>query len=308
MHTKSAGFIPVKGEIPRFCRFLNEITCGDKDLVVWIVRWMGYCLTEDVKAAYFANFYGVGGNGKGVLIRLLRKIMGDYAVTLSSKAVVQQGLETEGRFDRSDLPGARLAVVEDAPAGRLAEEFVKTLTGEGKMYAEEKYHKAYEFSPKAKLIIASNNQLKIKDTGTSMRRRLRTVPFNFLPAKPDVGLEAALMKEAPAILAMLIDEAGDYLANPGPAGFPYCKIIEDASKEYIDSQDTVRLFLNDKTEPGDGVKASELFNAYKTWCEDNGYKAANSTKFGLDLKRCGIERKHTMTGNNYQNIVIKLNR
>jgi phage/plasmid-associated DNA primase len=88
---------------------------------------------------------------------------------------------------------------------------------------------------------------------------------------------------------------------------PYCKAVEDASKEYIDSQDTVRQFLDEKTEPGDGVKASELFNAYKARAEDNGYKnPLAQNRFGEELKRNGITIKKKEDANYYLNIALKL--
>lgn len=307
LFTKTANYRPVRRDAPLFRRFLGEITCGDSQLARWLLRWMGYCLTGDVKTAYFANFYGVGGNGKGVLLRLLLNIMGSYGVSLSSKAVVLQGRETEGRFEYGALPGARLAVVDDVPAGRLAEGFIKTLTGEGSMRIEQKYRDSFEFKPVAKLILASNHQLNIRDTGNSMRRRLRTIPFNYIPGKDkaDPELEAKLLEEAPAILALLIEQALEYYRRPGPLGFPECFVIEQASREYLDSQDTARLFLDERTEPGNGIAARDLYAAYKVWCEANGHKAVNVTLFGYKLKQNGIPKERRTAGYRYESIALK---
>jgi putative DNA primase/helicase len=264
-----------------------------------------------VSAAYFANFYGVGGNGKGVLLRLMQKILGSYAVSLSPKAIVLQGRDTEGRFDLTDLPGARLAIIDDVPEGRLAEGTIKQLTGEGTMRIERKFKDSFQFTPIAKLTLASNKQLTIKDTGNSMRRRMRTIPFDFIPTKDklDPRLEEKLLQEGPSILFWAIEEAGLYLSNPGPAGLPGCTVIDEASKEYLDSQDTTRLFLEEKTEKsGDesesGVKARELYEAYKTWCEENGYKAKTNHIFGKELKLIGIEKSRTHQGRLY-NVKLK---
>jgi putative DNA primase/helicase len=121
MHSKTTRYVPAEGTCDLFTNFLKQITLNDRELQAWLLRWAGYCLTGDVKAGYFCNWYGTGGNGKGVLLRVLAAIMGDYAAALSPKAVVLQAGEAEGRFEYTALPGARLAYVDDTPNGRLAE-------------------------------------------------------------------------------------------------------------------------------------------------------------------------------------------
>ena len=38
------------------------------------------------------------------------------------------------------------------------------------------------------------------------------------------------------------------------------------------------------------TKASELYQAYKTWAEENGEPLFSQTRFGLKLKEKGIEK------------------
>jgi putative DNA primase/helicase len=316
LHTKSTGYgLPDIGtnKLPElFLNFLNEITCGDTDMAKWLLRWFGYCLTGDVSAGYFVNFYGNGGNGKGVLLRVMQKIMGSYAVTLSPRAVVLQGRETSGRFELADLRGARLAIIDDVPDGRFDEITIKQLTGEGRIRAEQKFKNSFEFTPIAKLALASNTRLGMRDTGNSMKRRLRAVPFNYTPTpdKTDPGLEEKLLEEAPYILALAIEQAKIYLDNPGPAGFPPCAAIDEASKEYIESQDTVAQFLEEKTEKAAdgaedaGISAKEVYNAYKDWCAANSHKPLTVTRFGENIKRNGITKTRKTKGNWYTGIAL----
>jgi putative DNA primase/helicase len=316
MHTKSAGYsLPdmLDNKPPKnFFKFLSEITCGDNDMVNWLLRWFGYCLTGDVSAAYFVNFYGFGGNGKGVLLRLMQKIMGSYATVLSPRAIVLQGRETSGRFELANLQGARLAIIDDVPDGKFDEVTIKQLTGEGSIRAEQKFKNAFEFTPIAKLALASNTKLGMRDTGNSMKRRLRAVPFNYTPPqdKIDPRLEEKLLEEAPYILALAIAQAKIYLANPGPAGFPLCAAIDETSKEYIESQNTVAQFLEEKTEKvaedvaDAGISAKEVYNAYKDWCTENSCKPLAVTRFGENIKRNGITKIHRKKGNWYTGIAL----
>jgi len=39
------------------------------------------------------------------------------------------------------------------------------------------------------------------------------------------------------------------------------------------------------------VKASDLYSAYKTWCQENGEQTLNSTNFGKKLNEKGYQGK-----------------
>jgi putative DNA primase/helicase len=308
LHLKSAYCVPATdGQAPELWgAFIAEITLGRLDLAAFLMRLCGYALTADTSAQWYFNFHGTGGNGKGVFLHVLQTIMGDYAISLPKKAVVLEGYETEGRFDVADLPGARLAIVDDVPAGRLAEGTIKLLTGGDKMRAEQKYKASYEFKPIAKLVLSSNKELALTDTGDSMRRRIRLIPFDFdAREKADQDLERKLLAEAPQILALFVAESACYLAKQGHNGFPPCLLIDNASKAYIDDQDVAQQFLDSATERGAGVSAGELYNAYKTWCQASGYKVKSTTRFGGELKKKGVESKHTKNGNWYVGISLK---
>jgi putative DNA primase/helicase len=306
-HTRSTCCVPATdGKEPkRWSAFIKEITLGRLDLEAFLMRLCGYALTADTSAQWYFNFYGMGGNGKGVFLHVLQTIMGDYSIALPRKAVVLEGYETEGRFDVADLPGARLAIVDDVPAGRLAEGTIKMLTGGDKMRAEQKYKASYEFKPIAKLVLSSNKELALTDTGNSMRRRIRLIPFDFdARGKADPNLERKLLSEAPQILALFVKEAACYLSEMGHNGFPACPLIDNTSKAYVDDQDIVQQFLDSATECGDGVRSGELYSAYKAWCEASGYRVKSAKWLGGELKKKGVENRHTMKGNGYKGISL----
>jgi putative DNA primase/helicase len=308
LHLKSALCVPATdGQAPeRWGAFIAEITLGRLDLAAFLTRLCGYALTADTSAQWYFNLHGKGRNGKGVFLHVLKTIMGDYAVSLPTKAVVLQGRETEGRFELADLPGARLAVIDDVPAGRLAEGVIKLLTGGDMMRAEQKYQASYPFKPIAKLLISSNDELTLSDTGTSMRRRIRLIPFDFdATAKDDPDLERALLAEAPRILALCIAAAGAYLADRGQGGFPPCAIIDNASKAYVDEQDVVQQFLEAATESGGGLAAGALYQAYEAWCATSGYKAKSAKWFASALKKKGIEKTRVAAGMWYSDVRLK---
>jgi putative DNA primase/helicase len=305
-HTKTTAFRPEPGEPKQFFTFLGEISCGDQELGAWLVRWFSYCLSGDMAAPFFCNFWGSGKNGKSTLINTMQKIFGDYAATLPASVVVASKLYSP-KHDLATLPGVRLGIVPEVPPGRLATETVKTISGGDRISAEKKYHDPFSFQPAVKLTLVSNSRLTLPDTDAAIRRRVRLVPFKFsVPAeKVNPNLESELLTEAPQILSWLIQESQLYFKTPGPAGFPRCEIIDQATAEYLDSEDLLQLFIDEKTVSAGKVKASELYQAFVLWSETQGNKRSMSQKFfGEKMLSKGFERIRVTAGQFYQGISL----
>jgi primase-polymerase (primpol)-like protein len=67
-------------DCPRFLQFLQEIFCGDDELISYVQRVFGYCLTGSVQEHAIFFGYGRGGNGKSVLINAITRLLGDYSM------------------------------------------------------------------------------------------------------------------------------------------------------------------------------------------------------------------------------------
>jgi putative DNA primase/helicase len=184
-------------------------------------------------------------------------------------------------------------------------ENIKTLTGEDTITIEQKYRDAFSYRPQAKLIFSTNDPLHLTEHGTAIRRRLRLIPFDFTPPEPDKALEAKLEAEAPFILDKLIKYAVQYYKD----GFPPCRTVEDASKDFVDSQDTVKQFLNECVieEAGASCGKTELYLAFKTWDVGQGAKESfvmKNRSFWERLDKMYTHR-HGMKGSVYEGIKLK---
>jgi len=232
--------------------------------------------------------------------------MGNYQTELPLSAIVLEQHENKRPYDLADLPGRRMAVISDAPKNtRYNIENVKKLTGNDVLRAEKKYQNSYEFENTAKLIVTSNNEIRLPSTGPDMRDRLRFVPFDlYVPfEKQDHSLAKKLRKEAPGILYRLIQEA--VICVQG-GEFPKCEAVDTATEKYFDKQDTVKLFMLDCIEPcpGGKIQAGELYAKYKAWCENSDYTPKTNRVFGEEFS-AKHERKRSSNGNYYLNIGIK---
>ena len=83
--------------------------------------------------------------------------------------------------------------------------------------------------------------------------------------------------------------------------------ITTATEEYQADSDIVQRFLEDRTinEPLGEIKASNLFGAFRRWCEINGELSMNQNRFGRRITTKGFERERQNTGFFYQGLMFR---
>ncbi|MFP3041868.1 phage/plasmid primase, P4 family [Treponema primitia] len=295
---------------PHFIDFLADITCGDVDLALWIMRWFGYCLTGDISAPFFVDLHGKGRNGKGVLLHTMANIFGGYARTVPDELIIDDSRAGNVKHAYASLLGVRLAIADDVKPGRLNLSSLKKITGKDPVEAERKYQHPFTFWPTCKVTLASNHKLSLPETGDAATDRIKFVPFNFSAiGREDFTLEDKLIREAPQILAWIIREAGKYLAAPGKPGFPPCAAIDKATEDYIAGEDIIQQFLDEKMTMRDKdarIKASDLYKAYKEWAYESGEKRPmTTTAFGRRMSSKGMDKVHDVNGWWYMGIRAK---
>jgi putative DNA primase/helicase len=297
----------------KFFEFLEEATSDNgsprPDLAMWILTWFGYCLSGDVSAQFFVNFHGKGRNGKSVLLTLMYELFGDYASPLPEDIAVVN--RNGGAFDLARLPGVRLAMLADAPEGSLNLKMLKPLVSGDVVNGKRKYKDDFDFRPVCKISIGSNPRLTLRETGLAVQRRLRLVPFDYVvpEEKVDPFLLRRLLGEGPAIISALIKCAAAYYRNGGGAGaFPACDTIDEASKEFIKSEDQVLQFVDENVEPraGAAIKAQDFYDAYVAWTGKQGNKKPLSIRrFADRLGLLDIVKERRSDGNWYTGVRFK---
>jgi len=71
-----AGYDP-DAQAPHFQEFLTGIFNNDPQLIAYVRRLLGYCLTGDVREQILPIFWGSGANGKSTLINAVADTLGD---------------------------------------------------------------------------------------------------------------------------------------------------------------------------------------------------------------------------------------
>jgi putative DNA primase/helicase len=229
--TKCTTVAPVEGHCPLWRAFLSRVLDNDDQLIGFVQRMLGYSLTgvTDEHALFF--LYGLGANGKSVLLNTVIGILGEYhraapiEMLLASK---QDRHPTE----LAGLVGRRLVTAVETEQGkRWAEAKIKALTGGDVMSARFMRGDFFEFTPSFKLIIAGNHKPSLNTVDEAIKRRFYLVPFTVtIPEKErDPQLAEKLKAEWPQILQWMIDGCVEW-HDHGLAA-PTC--VTEATREYL---------------------------------------------------------------------------
>lgn len=298
---------------PTWGRFVADVFAGSAGVAEFMRRAVGYSLTAATREQVWFLLYGSGSNGKSTFLDLLRTVFGDYAqhaVTETLLARRSEGIPN----DVARLPSVRfLTAIESQEGRRLAEGFIKQLTGGDPITARFLHHEFFEFVPVLKLFFATNHRPRIQGTDHATWRRVLLVPFTNTWYKADEDGEPkrdpALANkiradELPGVLAWAVRGCLEWQRE----GLRPPEAVKMATQEYRDAEDTLGGFLVECCEclaglkymtevairaSGLSVTAGELYLAFSKWCEEAGEQFKGSppltkTAFGLALGERGF--------------------
>ena len=139
----------------------------------------------------------------------------------------------------------------------------------------------FEFTPRCKLLMASNFRPRMSGPESGVYRRLRLVHFTReVPAKKRVlGLAASICEEeGPAILHAMLGEAHawakDMRASGNRSGLvPESDAVKRETERYFAESDPIGEFidLHITEEPGYSVTRQEVYARYKEWAAEEGH-------------------------------------
>ena len=272
-------------DCPLWENFLSDIFDGDKELIKYIQKAIGYSLTGSTveQCAFF--MYGTGRNGKSTFLDVVTEIMGDYAVNIQPETImVKPGGSGNASSDIARLKGARLATCAEPNEGvRLNEGLIKQLTGGDKVTARRLYGHEFEFVPEFKLWMSTNHKPIIRGTDIGIWRRIHLIPFivSIPEEKVNKNLPLQLKQEYPAILKWAVDGALMWRRE----GLKIPEAICDATKGYKSEMDVISAWIDEccVLEANSYEKASDLFASYLRWAGENNEYKMSSTKFGREI-------------------------
>lgn len=294
---------------PMWEAFLARVL-PDEDVREFVQRYAGYCLTGDVGEQVLAFLFGLGANGKSVLLDVLLALLGDYAHRAAPELVLAKHNEAHPT-ELADLEGRRLIVCSEIEQGRAwAESTIKRITGDTTITARRMRQDFYTFQATHKLVIAANTRPMVRGSDHAIWRRMRLVPFEVTipPEERDKGLVGKLVAaEGPGILAWAVRGCLAWQRD----GLGTAAAVDAATEGYRAEQDVIGLWLAEACMLGGGLWApmSTLYESYVTWCKDGGREPwTRDTLRARLLERPGLADKRSKIARGIDGVALRSDR
>ena len=281
-------------ECPRWLRFLSEVFDGDAELIAFVHKFVGCCLTGDTREHVLAVLHGSGCNGKSTFIAVLQRLLGDLASAAAFDTFMRHRDSGGPRNDLARLQGARLVTAAESGEGRrLDEATVKEITGGDKITARFLYGEHFEFVPHFKVVLVTNHRPRVDGEDDAMWRRLRLVPFEVsFEGREDRQLGAALEQEMSGILRWAVDGCQTWQRDGlGEAG-----AVTRATAEYRQDEDVLGAFLAECCHMHGETTTVGFRQAYENYCTDAGEKPLTPAVLGRRLTKRRVHREQRPDG------------
>lgn len=265
-------------------RHLLRVTGNNRELIAYLQRVFGYCLTGETKEQVMFFIFGSTKTGKSKTIGAVVWVLGDYTKQTPSETLLIKRYGAHS--DKARLVGSRMVVAIEAEKGeKLASALIKNMTGEDRMTARFLYKEHFEFYPTFKIFLVANDKPVIRGEDSAMWERVKLIPFKqFIPlAERDKDLGEKLKEEGKGILAWMVKGCLDWqkrkdLLEP-----------EEVSTEtaiYRSEMDILVDFLDDCciVERTAKVAHSDLYQAYEEWCCRNDEEPIAKKMLTIELQ------------------------
>jgi putative DNA primase/helicase len=282
----------------------------DAEVIAFLQRYYGSCLTGVVDDQKFLFHYGSGRNGKGLLVYTIHDILGEYAVRLPSEIFMERRMEPH-RTELADLWGARLAVVSEIPtSAHWNQSRLMDLTGGDPVRANKMRQDPSQVPASHKLGFLGNTKPRFRAINTAVIERLLLIrhPRSFFSSADDAKkqegadvrdetLRQRLCAEHPAILRWLIDGCLQWRKS----GLKPPANVIAAAREYLGDENLIGAWMEEccvKAEiPSAEDSTSFMRISYNEWRRDCNEPPVSDRNFKRDLETQGRRIHHTDFGN-----------
>ena len=283
---------------PKWNAFLDRIFNGDRDIISYVKRAIGYAITGSVSEQVVFIMVGNGQNGKSTLVETISSILGGYASTIPTDRLMIRRGDSGVPEDLASLGGKRFVTATETTDGkRIDESMVKSISGGDRMRVRFMRENSFDFYPSFKLFLTSNHKPIIRGTDKGIWRRIRLIPFGVeIPDAeriPDFKSQL-LEEESPGILNWMIEGCLEWQEE----GLGTPTSVANATSFYQEEMNVFGRFLEETcvADANGSISSTDLYTIYKQWVEDNGEFQMTKTAFGRKMTETGFDRKTNFRG------------
>lgn len=295
-YSVNANYSP-KAECPKFKRAVLEMfskSSNPKEMYRHLLEVIAYiCMPYRGIASIFL-FYGNGNDGKGTIISIIRKIIGDEQI-FSDKI---QNFD-KSVFGTGALLGKLLYLDDDVSKGiYLDDGLIKKISEEKLLSGQKKYKDFFELTSRVVPVMLANNHPRVKDLSNGFKRRAHVIPFNrqFTEDEAKRGLfDKIWQEESSGILNEVITS---YINLRKRGKFLMPQDCLDATNEWIDNTNSLAYYIKEFCDKGSDKKQkfSEFYSNLSNHMDvEKDGKPAQKRNVLSDLK--ALNHRITTSGN-----------
>jgi putative DNA primase/helicase len=270
--------------------YMDSVWGTDTETRREIQKWFGYQLTPDTSQHKGALLLGPRRSGRGTLVRLLSRMLGEHQIANPSMA----SLTTP--FGLACLLGKLAAIVGDARVGGDVGDrkdlvaLILGLIGEDSVQVARKYKDDVRAKLGIRFTVLTNELPNVRDESGAFPARFLVIKFPVsFAGREDRGLEGRLLAELPSILnwaitgrAMLREDGG--FLQPEAA-------LDEVETFRLLTSPTAAFFAEccdplpaDAREGADLPTTQDIYRGWCEWAVLRGHARGNAGVFVRNLK------------------------
>lgn len=242
-----------------FEQYLEEVL-PEKDVREVVQEFFGYCLSKRLRLERFLVLWGIGGNGKSILMEALAAMLGSKNVSnvmLSDFDNDQKRAAMEGKYVN----------ISRETGKKFPSEIIKTMTSGEPVMVKHLYKNPREITNYGKLV-ASFNIMPPAENTWAFRRRMLKIDFNVTISKEkdDKNLSKKICEnECAGILNWALEGLKRLIKN---GDFSDSQTIAASVEAYMNEADNFKMFTLHCCEKDDDTKTKgkNIHQAYLNYC------------------------------------------
>ena len=280
---------------PLFQKYLDEVL-PDKSKQKVLAEYCGYIFIKPsvLKLEKMLILYGTGANGKSVFFEIINALLGSQNISNYSL----QSLTNDTGYYRAKIANKLVNYASELNGKLEADVFKQMVSGEP-IEARLPYGEPMLLTEYAKLIFNCNELPRDVENTNAFFRRFLIMGFDVTIAedKQDKQLSHKIVQNELSGVFNWILEGLERVWKQ--KGFSKCEAIDNARSNYEKQSDSVKLFVDEfEYKPSkEHTLIKILYEQYKSFCLDDGFRPVNKTNFMKRLSDYKIVVKRISEGN-----------
>ena len=283
---------------PLFDLYINRVLPDETSRLV-LAEYLGYVFvkhgSKSLKEEKALILYGTGANGKSVFFEIVSALLGEQNTSNYSL----QSLTDSTGYYRAKLAN-KLVNYGSEINGRLESSLFKQMVSGEPIEARLPYGNPHVLRQYAKLIFNCNELPKDVEHTNAYFRRFLIIPFDItIPAEEqDKQLHAKIIEhELAGVFNWAMAGLKRLLTQKR---FTQCEAAEKSLELYKSQSDSVKMFIIEgdyKSSSTDHTLIKDLYQEYRYFCLEDGFKPVNKSNFKRRLTGYGIVIERRNVGN-----------